>query len=271
MPASCLVGPTAVGTGHGATAPTVALGTAAVPFPRPTVDGDATVRSIQRQETVPRPTPHPRPPAPASTGAREEEILDACVERAAGERLRPADHGRRRQAGARQQGHALPPLAVQAEPRRRRRHPLQADGRAGRARHRQPARRPARRCGRAGRGDVDGSRVLGVVITALQTDAEFAADFRARFLGPKVATTVEIYRRAAERGELRPGRRPVAARPRARRHPAPPRARPRRGVTPERVERVLDQIILPAATGRPPRPPPAHATPHLTEPHQETP
>ncbi len=91
--------------------------------------------------------------------------------------------------------------------------------------------------------------VLGVVLTALQTDPEFAADFRARFIAPKAHVTGEIYRRAIERGEVSPDvdlsllgpafagillhRRFVLG----------------EEITPDLVERVLDQIILPAATG----------------------
>lgn len=106
------------------------------------------------------------------------------------------------------------------------------------------------------RGNPDGSRVLGVVITAMQTDAEFAADFRARFLAPKIATTVAIYRRAGERGELLPGADPLLlgpALPGILLHRALVLGEP---VTPAQVERVLDQILLPAATGRFPTSPP---------------
>ena len=93
--------------------------------------------------------------------------------------------------------------------------------------------------------------VLGVVLTALQTDPDFAHQFRTRFIAPKAHVTAEIYRRAAERGELAPDvdlsllgpafagillhRRFVLG----------------EEITPELVERVLDQIILPAATGVP--------------------
>ena len=88
----------------------------------------------------------------------------------------------------------------------------------------------------------------------MQTDEDFAADFRARFLGPKVATTMTIYRRAGERGELAPGADPALLGPALAGillHRALVLGEPD---TPERVARVLDQIILPAATGRLPTP-----------------
>lgn len=47
--------------------------------------------------------------------------------------------------------------------------------------------------------------VFSSIITALGHDEEFAAGFRERFIGPKIARSREIYRRATERGELRDG------------------------------------------------------------------
>ena len=114
-----------------------------------------------------------------------------------------------------------------------------------------------------GKGNVEGSRVLGVVITAMQTDEEFAADFRARFLGPKVATSVEVYRRAAARGELHPDADPSLLGPALAGILLHRALVLGESVTAERVARVLDQIILPAATGRPPAAgTPVRATPH---------
>lgn len=125
-----------------------------------------------------------------------------------------------------------------------------------------------------GKGHVEGSRVLGVVITAMQTDEEFAADFRARFLGPKLATSVEVYRRAADRGELHRDADPSLLGPALAGILLHRALVLGESVTPERVERVLDQVILPAATGRPPAVHPGRALPHRpTEPGttQETP
>ncbi len=60
------------------------------------------------------------PSRPRVEGEREDEILDATLDAPDRGRLRPAHDGRRREAVARQQGHALPPLGDQGEPRRRR-------------------------------------------------------------------------------------------------------------------------------------------------------
>jgi AcrR family transcriptional regulator len=105
------------------------------------------------------------------------------------------------------------------------------------------------------------ARVLAVVLTALQTDPEFAEQFRTLFLAPKVAVMQQIYARAGARGELAP-------------HADLPVLGPALAgillhrvfvlgerITPDLVERVVDQIILPAATGRfpdAPRPAPSH-------------
>ena len=43
---------------------------------------------------------------------------------------------------------------------------------------------------------------MGAVITAVATDPEFAEEFRAKFIAPKVAVTQAIYERAQARGEI---------------------------------------------------------------------
>jgi AcrR family transcriptional regulator len=96
------------------------------------------------------------------------------------------------------------------------------------------------------------NRVVGVVLTALQVDAELATEFREKFLQPKVALIGEVYRRAEARGELLPGADPALL------GPALPGILLHRAfvlgdpVTNELVERVLDGVIVPAATGRRP-------------------
>lgn len=100
--------------------------------------------------------------------------------------------------------------------------------------------------------DVSSSRVVGMVLTALQTDEDFAADFRRRFLAPRTASSQEIYRRAAARGELRPGADPELLGPALAGILIHRSLVLGESVTRRQVERVLDQIILPAATGRQP-------------------
>lgn len=106
-------------------------------------------------------------------------------------------------------------------------------------------------CGPGGFAGKDNAALLAAIITALHTDDEFAAEFRARFLAPKIEVSRRIYARAEQRGEIAPGidldlLTPALA-----------------GILLHRVfllglpvekktvERVIDQIILPAATGRP--------------------
>lgn len=124
-------------------------------------------------------------------------------------------------------------------------------------------------CG-PGPGSSAASEVLGYVLTAMQTDEEFAHEFRTRFVAPKIQVTVEIYGRARARGELLPEADPALL------GPALAGILLHRAfvlgeqVTPARVARVLDQIILPAATGRrPAETSPAPAAPH--DPDQENP
>ena len=57
-------------------------------------------------------------------------------------------------------------------------------------------------CGHHGLGRNDATVLMGSVITALASDAAFAARFREAFIAPKVAVSQEIYRRAVVRGEI---------------------------------------------------------------------
>lgn len=93
-------------------------------------------------------------------------------------------------------------------------------------------------------------RIFGMVVTAMMTDPEFAHAFRERFLGPKLTVMRSVYERAAERGELAPGADPALLGPALAAillHRNLVLGEPK---TPDLVERVVDQIILPAATGR---------------------
>ncbi len=99
-------------------------------------------------------------------------------------------------------------------------------------------------------------RLLGVVMSALQTDPEFASEFRMHFVLPRVGVMQEVYRRAAERDELRPGADVSIIAPALAAvllHRALVLGEP---ITDSLVERVIDQVILPAATGCVPPPSP---------------
>ena len=87
-----------------------------------------------------------------------------------------------------------------------------------------------------------------MTLTAISRDADFAEAFRRDFIGPKIALSRQVWERARDRGELREDvdlslLEPALA-----------------GIvlhrlfimgeqpTPELITRVIDQIILPAAT-----------------------
>ena len=105
-------------------------------------------------------------------------------------------------------------------------------------------------CDSRGLRDEHSMRGLGSVLTALQTDPTFAATFREKHITPKRAGVVILFARAEERGELAPGVDPTLLGPALvgiLLHRAFVLGDP---ITPDLVERVVDQIILPAATGR---------------------
>ena len=108
-------------------------------------------------------------------------------------------------------------------------------------------------CGPTGLTERDSTLMLAAVLTALHTDEEFASQFRERFLLPKIELNQRIYARAKARGELRSDcdlELLGPALPGILLHRAFILGEP---LTQEVVERVLDQIILPAATGCAPR------------------
>jgi AcrR family transcriptional regulator len=103
-------------------------------------------------------------------------------------------------------------------------------------------------CGMGGVTDDQAVGMLASVITAVARDPEFALAFRSEVIGPKLAASRQIWERARARGELRPDAdldllEPALA-----------------GIvlhrvflmgekpTDDLVIRVIDQIILPAAT-----------------------
>lgn len=103
-------------------------------------------------------------------------------------------------------------------------------------------------CGHGGLTDQHQTALLGSVVTAIGRDPEFAAAFRERFIAPKVAIAQAVYERARQRGELRDDIDIdilTAALPGIVLHRGfllgdPP--------TPDLIARVVDQVILPAAT-----------------------
>jgi AcrR family transcriptional regulator len=105
-------------------------------------------------------------------------------------------------------------------------------------------------CGPSGLTDSDNGALMAALVTALAFDPEFATEFRTRFLAPKVQTTKAMYERARERGEigdevdldiLTPALAGILL------HRTFLLGLP---VDRKVVETVVDQIILPAARGR---------------------
>ncbi|HEY1134512.1 MAG TPA: TetR/AcrR family transcriptional regulator [Nocardioides sp.] len=96
--------------------------------------------------------------------------------------------------------------------------------------------------------------IFASVLTAITTDEELAAGFRERFLGPKLAVSREIYARAKARGEIRADLDLDLL------EPALPGIVLHRSIvlgeppTRDLVIRIIDEIILPAATRAVPEP-----------------
>jgi AcrR family transcriptional regulator len=108
-------------------------------------------------------------------------------------------------------------------------------------------------CGHGGLTERDSTLLLAAVLTALHTDDAFAREFRQRFLEPKIELGQRIFERARARGELRPDA-PLdliaPALPGILLHRSFVLGQP---IDQDLVERVIDAIILPCATGCPPR------------------
>ncbi|WP_122819395.1 TetR/AcrR family transcriptional regulator [Nocardioides pantholopis] len=60
-------------------------------------------------------------------------------------------------------------------------------------------------CGIGGLTDSNGVATFGAILTALTRDPEFAEAFRRDVLGPKLEASRAVWQRAAARGELRDG------------------------------------------------------------------
>jgi AcrR family transcriptional regulator len=188
---------------------------------------------------------------PRVTGAREEEILDAAVDQlleVGYDRLtmdRVAEHAHASKATLYRRWACKQTLVVDALTRSHRAAEL-PDSDTGSLR----GDLIGLFSGPAGLASQMSTGIVGVVATALQHDDDFAREFREKFLAPKVAVMQRIYRRAAERGELLPDADPVLLGPALAGillHRALLMGEP---ITPALVARVVDQIILPAATGR---------------------
>ena len=103
-------------------------------------------------------------------------------------------------------------------------------------------------CGDHGMANSRATEVLGAVLTAVSTDPEFARLFRERFIAPKLGVTNAIYAHAIERGEISPDIDLEIIGPalagvclhRAYLMGTPPDE--------ELITRVIDHLILPAAT-----------------------
>lgn len=108
-------------------------------------------------------------------------------------------------------------------------------------------------CAEGGLGDPQSIAMFAAVLTAIVRDAEFGAAFRAQVVGPKIAASQQIWERARERGEIREDADLSLL------EPALAGIVLHRvfvlGETPddELITRVIDQILLPAATRVPAR------------------
>lgn len=103
-------------------------------------------------------------------------------------------------------------------------------------------------CSPHGLANKRAAQVMGAVLTATHTDAEFARLFREQFIAPKMAVSQTIYRAAVERGEVSPDVDLEILGPslaaivlhRSYLLGEPP--------SDELITRVIDHVILPAAT-----------------------
>jgi AcrR family transcriptional regulator len=111
-------------------------------------------------------------------------------------------------------------------------------------------------CGMGGLTDERQMAILGAVITAIARDADFAEAWRREFIAPKVAMSNLIYERAQERGEVRKDidlELLAPALPGIILHRLFLMGQP---PTEEVITRVIDQVIIPAATSGIVPPPP---------------
>lgn len=101
--------------------------------------------------------------------------------------------------------------------------------------------------GSGGLNDPLAQSVLSAVVTAMGRDPEFAEVYRRDFIAPKVAVSRAIYERARTRGEVHPDVDLSVLAPSLAGIVLHRAFLLGDAVTPELVERVLDEVILPAA------------------------
>ncbi len=103
-------------------------------------------------------------------------------------------------------------------------------------------------CGASGGlNDPLAQSVLSAVVTAMGRDPEFAEVYRRDFIAPKIAVSRAIYERARTRGEVHPDVDLSVLAPSLAGIVLHRAFLLGDAVTPELVERVLDEVILPAA------------------------
>jgi AcrR family transcriptional regulator len=102
-------------------------------------------------------------------------------------------------------------------------------------------------CGTGGLNDPLARTVLSAVVTAMVRDPEFAEVYRRDFIGPKIEVSRVLYERARERGEVHPDCDVAILAPSLAGIVLHRAFLLGETVTPDLVERVLDQVILPAA------------------------
>ena len=108
-------------------------------------------------------------------------------------------------------------------------------------------------CGSGGLNDPHAQSVLSAVVTAMGRDPEFAEVYRRDFIGPKLAVSRVIYERARERGEVHPDADLSVLAPSLAGIVLHRAFLLGDAVTPDLLERVLDEVILPAALHGPAR------------------
>ena len=107
-------------------------------------------------------------------------------------------------------------------------------------------------CGGAGGlNDPLARSVISAVVTAMGRDPEFAEVYRRDFIGPKIAVSREIYDRARARGEVHPDVDLDVLAPSLAGIVLHRAFLLGEAVTPDLVERILDQVVLPAALNGP--------------------